>query len=139
MPGKYGLVLIFFGVLTAAIAVRAQRSPSENARSADTSSTQALPERVRVSAGVTRGLLIKKVNPKYPKTARKQHLEGTVILTATISKEGEIADLTLVSGEPMLAEAAITAVKQWKYRPYLLEGRPVAVETQIQVNFELRQ
>jgi protein TonB len=58
-------------------------------------------------------------------------------MSATISKDGDIADLALVSGEPMLAKAAMDAVKHWKYRPYFLQGQPVEVETQIQVNFTL--
>lgn len=77
------------------------------------------------------------MTPKYPKKARKQHIQGTVILTAKISKNGDITDLQVVSGEPILAKAAIDAVRQWKYRPYLLKGKPVEVETQVQVNFAL--
>ena len=95
------------------------------------------PQRVRVSSGVTAGLLIRKVSPVYPKKARKKHIQGVVIMTATISKNGDIVGLTLVSGDPLLAEAAMDAVKQWKYRPYFLKGEPVDVETQIQVNFTL--
>jgi periplasmic protein TonB len=95
------------------------------------------PEHVRVPVGVTRGMLVKKVAPKYPKKARKNHIEGTVVLHAKISKEGDIADLSVISGDPMLTQAALDAVKQWKYRPYLLEGKAVAVETEIRVNFQL--
>ena len=95
------------------------------------------PERVHVDVGVTRGLLINKVPPKYPKKARKNHIEGTVVLHAEISKEGEIADLSAISGDPMLTQAALDAVRQWKYRPYLIDGKPVAVETEIRVNFQL--
>jgi len=97
----------------------------------------ATPQRVRVSAGVTAGLLVRKVNPAYPPLARQARIQGTVILQAQISKTGEIENLQLVSGHPMLAPAAIEAVKQWKYRPYLLNGEPVEVETQVQVNFTL--
>lgn len=95
------------------------------------------PVRVRVSSGVSQGLLIRKVAPEYPKKARRKHIQGTVIMKAKISKEGDITDLELVAGDPMLAQAAMDAVKQWKYRPYLLKGEPVEVETQIQVNFTL--
>jgi len=97
----------------------------------------ATPQRVRVSAGVTAGLLVRKVNPAYPPLARQARIQGTVILQAQISKTGEIENLQLVSGHPMLAPAAIEAVKQWKYRPYLLNGEPVEVETQVQLNFTL--
>ncbi len=97
----------------------------------------ATPQRVRVSAGVTSGLLIKRVQPNYPPLARQARIQGTVVLHAVISKEGAIENLTLVSGHPMLAPAAIDAVKQWRYKPYLLNGEPVEVDTEVQVNFTL--
>src|SRR5437763_17028704 len=97
----------------------------------------ATPQRVRVSAGVTNGLLIRKVNPAYPPLARQARISGKVILQAQISKDGNIENLQLISGHPMLAPAAIEAVKQWKYKPYLLNGEPVEVETQVEVNFTL--
>ncbi len=97
----------------------------------------ATPQRVRVSSGVSSGLLIRKVNPTYPPLARQARIQGTVVLQAQISKEGNIENLQLISGHPMLAPAAIEAVKQWKYKPYLLNGEPVEVETQVQVNFTL--
>ena len=97
----------------------------------------ATPQRVRVSSGVSTGLLIKKVTPNYPPLAKQARIQGTVILQAEISKDGTIQNLQLISGHPMLAPAAIEAVKQWRYRPYLLNGEPVAVETQVQVNFSL--
>src|SRR6201993_3681296 len=97
----------------------------------------ATPQRVRVSSGVSQGLLVRRVNPTYPPLARQARIQGTVILQAEISKNGDIENLRLVSGHPMLAPAAIDAVKQWKYRPYILNGEPVEVETQVQVNFTL--
>ncbi len=95
------------------------------------------PQRVRVSSGVSSGLLIRKVNPTYPPLARQARIQGTVVLQAQISKDGSIENLQLISGHPMLAPAAIEAVKQWKYKPYLLNGEPVEVDTQVQVNFTL--
>jgi protein TonB len=97
----------------------------------------ATPQRVRVSSGVSTGLLIRKVNPNYPPLARQARIQGQVVLHAVISKDGSIENLTLVSGHPMLAPAAIDAVKQWKYKPYLLNGEPVEVDTEVQVNFTL--
>src|SRR5580704_5748392 len=97
----------------------------------------ATPQRVRVSSGVSTGLLIRRVNPTYPPLARQARIQGVVILRAVISKDGSIENLQLVSGHPMLAPAAIEAVKQWKYKPYLLNGEPVEVDTQVQVNFTL--
>jgi len=97
----------------------------------------ATPQRVRVSSGVSTGLLIKKVTPNYPQLAKQARIQGTVVLQAEISKEGTIQNLQLISGHPMLAPAAIEAVRQWRYKPYLLNGEPVAVETQVVVNFSL--
>src|SRR5580700_4105982 len=97
----------------------------------------ATPQRVRVSSGVSTGLLIRKVPPTYPPLARQARIQGVVVLQAQISKEGNIQNLQLISGHPMLAPAAIEAVKQWKYKPYLLNGEPVEVDTQVQVNFTL--
>lgn len=95
-------------------------------------------ERVRVSSGVIRTLLIRQVAPVYPDEARRKRIEGTVLLQAVIDKEGRVADLRLISGPPELVQAAIGAVQQWRYRPYLLDGQPVEVDTQLQVNFKLR-
>jgi protein TonB len=97
----------------------------------------ATPQRVRVSTGVATGLLIRKVTPNYPQLAKQARIQGAVVLQAEISKDGTIQNLQLISGHPMLAPAAIEAVKQWRYKPYLLNGEPVAVETQVVVNFSL--
>jgi protein TonB len=94
-------------------------------------------QRVRVSQGVTQGLLVRKIQPVYPPLARQARIQGSVLLQAEISKDGSIQNLRLISGHPMLAPSAIEAVKQWKYRPYILNGEPVEVETQITVNFTL--
>jgi periplasmic protein TonB len=93
------------------------------------------PQRVRVSSGVSAGNLIRKVLPQYPSIARTAHIQGNVVLEAEISKEGDVTNLHVIDGPPLLRQAAIDAVKQWKYRPYLLSGEPVAVETQITVIF----
>ncbi|HYL13214.1 MAG TPA: energy transducer TonB [Terriglobales bacterium] len=97
----------------------------------------AAPQRVRVSQGVSQGLLIKKVQPPYPPLARQARIQGQVVLQAEISKDGTIQNLRLISGHPMLAPSAIEAVKQWRYKPYYLNGEPVEVETQITVIFSL--
>jgi protein TonB len=97
----------------------------------------ATPQRVRVSQGVTQGLLIRKIQPNYPPLARQARIQGSVLLQAVISKEGAIENLRLISGHPMLAPSALEAVKQWRYKPYILNGEPVEVETQITVNFTL--
>jgi len=97
----------------------------------------AVPQRVRVSQLMSEGLVIKKIQLEYPSLARQARIQGTVLLQAQISKDGKVEKLQLISGHPMLAPAAIEAVKQWIYKPYVLNGITVAVETQVQVNFIL--
>ena len=97
----------------------------------------ATPQRVKVSAGVTQGLLIRKVQPTYPPLAKQARIQGTVVLQAVIGKDGSIQNLHAVSGHPMLIQSAIDAVRQWKYKPYFLNGEPVEVDTQVTVNFTL--
>ncbi|HWT64704.1 MAG TPA: energy transducer TonB [Terracidiphilus sp.] len=92
---------------------------------------------VRLSSTVVEGLLIHKVVPTYPPIALSAHIQGTVVLAATISKGGTIENLHVVSGQPMLQQAALDAVQHWAYRPYLLNGEPVAVETTVNVVFTL--
>jgi protein TonB len=93
------------------------------------------PQRIRMSQGVTRGLIIHREEPPYPPLARAARIQGDVILTAIIDTNGQIQNLQLVSGHPMLVPAAMAAVKQWRYKPYLLNGQPVEVETTITLNF----
>ena len=95
------------------------------------------PQRIRVSSGVTQGLVIHKVEPNYPPIAKTARVSGTVILQAVISKEGTIENLRVVSGHPLLTQSAVEAVKQWRYRPYILNGDPVEVETTVEVHFTL--
>jgi protein TonB len=83
------------------------------------------------------GNLIYRVQPNYPPLARQARIQGTVELRAIISKMGTIENLTVVSGHAMLVSSAVEAVKQWRYRPYLLNGEPIEVETEITVNFIL--
>src|SRR5437588_8825647 len=95
------------------------------------------PQRVKVSSGVVSGLLINKVTPQYPQIARQAHISGSVILQAVISKQGTIEGLKVMQGHPMLVSNAVEAVKQWRYKPYILNGEPVEVETTITVNFTM--
>ena len=99
----------------------------------------AMPQRVRVSQGVSKGLLVYHMDPPYPVLARQAHMQGTVILTALIDKEGNIQNLQVVSGHPLLTPAAIEAVKHWRYKPFLLDGQPVGVETTVTVNFRFSE
>jgi periplasmic protein TonB len=90
------------------------------------------------TSSMLQGNLIRRVEPAYPPLARSARIEGSVELAAIISKEGAIENLRLVSGHPLLVHAALDAVRQWRYRPYILNGEPVEVETQITVRFFLR-
>jgi periplasmic protein TonB len=96
------------------------------------------PQRIRVSQGVTQGMVLHKVNPVYPALARTAHIQGSVVLAAVIGKDGTIQNLhVLSSSSPLLVQSALDAVKQWRYRPYILNGEPVEVDTQVTVNFTL--
>ena len=83
------------------------------------------------------GNVIRRVQPIYPTLARQARIEGPVQLRAIISRTGTIENLTVIRGHAMLVTAAVEAVKQWRYRPYLLNGEPVEIETEITVNFTL--
>ena len=95
-------------------------------------------QRITVGGKVQEAMLIKKVIPVYPPLARSTRIQGHVILSATISKEGTIEELKLISGHPLLAPAAMAAVKQWVYKPTLLNSEPVEVATEVDVNFTLQ-
>jgi protein TonB len=104
------------------------------------SSTAVKPSlaRVNVSQGVSQGLLIKRVEPRYPVNALATHTQGTVQIDATIDKEGRVLNPKVLSGSVLLASAALDAVRQWRYKPYLLDGQPVEIHTQITINFKMR-
>jgi TonB family protein len=99
------------------------------------SHTSASPARVRVAEKVMRAFLVTKVNPDYPPQAEKQHVDGTVLLHINIDKSGNVSRVDPVSGHPLLIPSAVEAVKQWKYRPYLLNQKPVEVETTVLIKF----
>jgi len=100
---------------------------------------KAAPSRIRVGGNVQSAKLVKQPRPVYPPLAKQARIQGVVKLHAEISKEGTIEKLTVVSGHPLLVPAALEAVKQWVYQPTLLNTEPVAVETEIDVNFTLSQ
>jgi protein TonB len=95
------------------------------------------PKKVNISAGVAVGMLLQKTTPLYPPIAKAARVSGTVVLQATISKTGLIENLRVISGPAMLQQAALDAVKTWRYRPYLLNNEPVEVETTVNVIFTL--
>jgi protein TonB len=100
---------------------------------------QAAPPRVvNVSAGVAVGLLIKSTPPVYPQIAKAARVAGTVVLAASISKTGAIENLRVVSGQPMLRQSALDAVRTWRYKPYKVNNQPAEIETTINVVFSLQ-
>jgi protein TonB len=83
------------------------------------------------------GMIVHRVEPLYPSTAKLVRIQGEVVLRAVISKEGRIEGLQVISGHPLLAPAAVNAISQWRFRPYQLNGSPIEVEAQVTVRFKL--
>lgn len=99
--------------------------------------TSPTPKRMRIASRVAEANLVRDVAPTYPPEAGRARIEGTVVLLAVIAKDGTVRDVRVESGLPVLAQAAIDAVKQWRYKPYLLNGEPIEVDSQITINFTL--
>jgi protein TonB len=99
----------------------------------------ATPKRITIGGNVQSAKLVRQPKPVYPPLAKQARISGTVKLAALISKDGTIQDLKVISGHPLLIPSALEAVKQWVYQPTLLNGEPVEVSTQIDVNFTLSQ
>ena len=97
----------------------------------------AQPTKAIISGGVTQGLLISRTTPAYPAIAKAAGMSGTIVLAAVISKAGTIEELRVVSGPDVFRQSALAAVRNWRYRPYLLNGQPVEVETTVNVVFSM--
>jgi len=97
----------------------------------------ATPNRIKVGGAVQAASLVEQVKPEYPPIAKSAHVAGTVVLHAIIAKDGSIEKLEYVSGPPLLMASAMSAVKEWKYRPTMLNGQPVEVDTTVQVVFSM--
>jgi protein TonB len=95
------------------------------------------PEKLIISH-LDEGMLLRRMQPVYPHLAITTHTQGSVVLSALINTRGEIEGLQVVSGSPLLVQAALEAVRQWRYRPYILNGTPIEVQTQVTVNFSLQ-
>lgn len=96
------------------------------------------PRKLRISSGLAETNLIHKVQPVYPPEAKANNVKGEVVLQCLIGKDGSVTNLKVVSGHPWLAQSALDAVRQWKYRPFLLNGEPVEIETTVKVRFHLQ-
>jgi protein TonB len=86
---------------------------------------------------VAEGSLLQRVEPEYPEEARQQRIQGAVVLEVRIGRDGAIEEVKLVSGQPLLAKAAIAAVKQWRFKPRLENGQPVGMQTRVTLNFRI--
>ncbi len=126
--------------ITVATAEVATNSDSNDSAFRGLLSSASLPKptlaTARVSQGVSQGLLIKRVQPNYPRAALAVHAHGAVQIEATIDKEGNVTNPKVLSGDPLLAPAALDAVRQWRYKPYYLDGEPVEIQTEITINFK---
>ena len=94
-------------------------------------------KRIRLASRVVAANLIHDVPPQYPPEAGRARIEGTVVLLAVIGTDGSVKDVRVENGLPILAQAAIDAVKQWRYKPYMIDGEPVEVDSRITINFTL--
>ena len=110
-----------------------------NTGSAGDSNASKPPRQLSVPAGVMQGNLVNKVVPVYPAAAKKAKIQGTVVLSAVISKVGNVENLQVLSGPDELQQSSIDAVRQWTYKPYLLNGDPIEVKTTVNVVYSLKQ
>jgi protein TonB len=122
---------VLYGVLGAPSKPLAAPSPPPLPRAAN------MVHRVQVSGGLQQARLISQLKPQYPPRARQAGIQGAVVLEAIISKEGTVMNVNVISGHPFLIPAALDAVRQWKYKPTLLNNEPVEVVTNITMNFSL--
>jgi TonB family protein len=134
-----GKIAWLFPVFALSVSGWAQQTAAVGHPSATSQSpvSNHVPQKIMVSAGVMQGSRIGGDIPIYPAIAKAAGVQGTVVIQATIAEDGTIQDLKVISGPPMLQAAAMDAVRTWRYKPYLLNGSPVVVETQVNVVFTL--
>jgi protein TonB len=113
------------------------QTPAPTTPPATEAAPPAVARHARISGGVMATQRLFYVDPVYPAEARAERLGGTVVLRVTTGKDGSVEAATLTSGPKILGESAIDAVKQWKYKPYVVNGEPVEVETTVVINFRL--
>ena len=145
MKYKYSGLVLAFGLLPFAHnpANAAQSGSTGNAAEAQTTptamdqATVAPKGSIRISAAVADSSLIHRVKPAYPNIIERDHAQATVVLEVWIGKDGRVHGARVVSGPPMLLQSSIDVVKQWRYKPYVLQGVPVDVDTTVAVKFEM--
>jgi periplasmic protein TonB len=126
-------VLLLSGLLCASGMQSAVPSPTPT----PTQESPKQPKRIRISSGVANSMLRHNVEPVYPSEARARHITGDVLLRILIDTSGNVTDVRVEKGQPILVDAAVEAVKQWKYRPYVLNGEPVEADAPIKIRFQM--
>ena len=134
---KRRILIVDTLILVSVFAAAQSPSADKAAPQSSAASGSIVPQRVHISREVAQHLLIKTVPPKYPKDARRARIQDMVNLKALIDKDGNVADVIPISGEKALAPAAMEAVKQWTYKPYVVNGQAVAAEFEVSINFSL--
>jgi protein TonB len=132
---RRAIILVLAGCTLIDAGAVAAHGPQTEPQQATEKPARTTPNRIRLGGQVEAAKLTHKVQPKYPKEAKKKGIGGTVRLEAIIGKDGRIADLKVISRDPLLALAATDAVRKWRYKPTLLQGQPVEVVTEIDINF----
>jgi TonB family protein len=119
---------------------QAPENENNSERAADSSASSKTPAApVKVPANVTAASILTKTNPEYPPKARAARIQGDVILHAMVDKEGKVSDVQVLSGDDALAQAALEAVRQWRYKPMLVDGEPREFDTTVTVTFSLEE
>jgi TonB family protein len=137
LPGDVTIRMNGQTMLTAHVELIERLAETQLAELAPTADAVAVHRRVNVSIGVAQGMLASKVPPRYPQDAKEKHISGTVVLAATIGTDGTVQQLSAESGPQELQQAAIDCVRQWRYRPYLLNNEAVEVHTKVNVIFAI--
>jgi len=127
--------LLLLGLSIPALAQSDDAKPDDNAKPANNAKTPDNSAPHKVDSKVLVGYRIHSVDPVYPPLAQKAQIRGDVVLHAIIDRTGKVTRLMVLSGHPLLAKSALDAVRQWRYRPFLLEGKAVEVDTTITVRF----
>jgi TonB family protein len=132
-----GHVFLLAVLVVTGLSAQDQPSSPGGTDSSQSAPRPVVPQRIRVGGSVAAGMIVQRVTPVYPAEAKAAQVSGTVVLHAIIGKDGAIQKLDLISGPPMLTDSAIDAVRKWRYKPFLLNGQPVEVETTINVAYQL--
>ena len=135
---RASLLMVMLGISCSGVLGQSNATSNGSGQGPDAASNAAPGSKDRpilVSSGVLAGLLQHKVDPVYPDDARRAKISGPVVMLVTVDDHGKIVDLSALAGPEMLRDAALSTVRQWTYKPYLLNGKPVFVKSQITINF----